>query len=94
MRGRAAALALLLSLWLLFVPATAKPPGEPRHRAKSPAQQIASAQKALGRLPASSFARGQRAKVLGALGTSASALRQKQACKAIVALDLLPTAFS
>jgi hypothetical protein len=42
----------------------------------------------VGRLPASSFARGQRAKVLAALGQSATALKRKRTCKAITALDL------
>lgn len=84
----AASLVVLLSVSVLYVPAVAKTGHSNGHRGMNPAKQIAAAQKAVGRLPASSFARGQRAKVLGALGQSASALERKRTCKAIVALDL------
>jgi hypothetical protein len=82
---------LVVLLWAFLVcsPTAASARSKVHHHRPppTPAQQIASAQRSLRGL-SSSFGRGQRATVLGALSQSATLLGRHQVCKAIVPLDV------
>ncbi|HWE34676.1 MAG TPA: hypothetical protein VG410_14385 [Solirubrobacteraceae bacterium] len=79
---------LLVLLWAAVVclPTAAAARSKRHHGQPTPAKAIATAQRGLRGL-SSSFARGQRSRVLGELSQSAKALGRHQVCKAIVPLD-------
>lgn len=80
-RVRFVVLVLLAALALPGVAAAKRKPPP------TPGQRIATAQKQVGKLPKSSWAKGKRAQALKVFGNSRRALRQRKACRAIGALD-------